>query len=88
MNHEQQQSEITRLNAVIARKNNLIQQQSDKVKELETELDHFIKSSTKAMKLVDDLKLQAKMFKFIDKRMKGNDLYDTVIGEIMASHGE
>jgi alpha-galactosidase/6-phospho-beta-glucosidase family protein len=85
MTTEKLQAEVTRLNAIILQKNKLIQQQSDKLKETEEELKHFITSSSEAMKLIDTLRREQKILVFINKRLKGVDIYDHVIAEINAT---
>jgi hypothetical protein len=60
--------------------------EAKKIKELEQECDHFIKSSSEAMKLVEELRSKVKkanyILAFFDIRMKGNDLYEQVKSEI------
>jgi cell fate (sporulation/competence/biofilm development) regulator YmcA (YheA/YmcA/DUF963 family) len=86
MNIEELNNERIRLNAKVLQKNILIQKQSDKIKELEQECDHFIKSSSEAMKLVEELRSKVKkandILAFFDIRMKGNELYEQVKNEI------
>jgi hypothetical protein len=80
------QVERARLASKVLDKSLLIQKQSDKIKELEQECDHFIKSSSEAMKLVEELRTKVKkanyILAFFDIRMKGNDLYEQVKSEI------
>ena len=87
MNIEELHAERQRLAGNVLQKNILIQKQSDKIKELENECDHFITSSTEAMKLVEELRAKVKkancILAFFDIRMKGNELYEQVKSEVI-----
>jgi hypothetical protein len=87
MNIEELHTERQRLAGKVLQKNLLIQKQSDKITDLENECDHFIKSSSEAMKLVEELRDKVKkanyILAFFDIRMKGNELYELVKSEVI-----
>lgn len=79
MNHEQQQSEITRLNATIIRKDKLILKQADTIKQLEFDYhDEFTKGVLKT-KEINKLR---NIIRFIQRGMDGNEQFLQVVNDL------